>query len=187
MVTLDVCKLARAPGPFVLSSVMTSFHYNVNRAPVNRCAVNLVSPWLDAQDLSRLVQKSVAEADWEQMGPMGLPFPRSERNATFLGILAYSYALGIYPTRDIIQTLVKDKGGHALALMGLNAPSLRRFRRAFRRLLAQCLAAVLEALTQKRDCWASSPMTRETFAAEAERRIGIAIDWDSDPLDSYPA
>ena len=164
---------------------MTTFHYNAERAPLNRCRTNFVSPLLDSENLSRLVQRAVAEANWEQIGPMGLPFPRSERNATFLGILTYCYALGIYPTRDIIQKLVKDKGGHTLAMMGLNAPTLRRFRRSFRPLLAQCLAAVLKASTETGGRWmALSPaMGPETYAAESQRRIGLAMDWDGDALD----
>jgi len=165
---------------------MTTFHYNVQRAPINRCGTNFVSPMVDSEHLSRLVQAAVADAAWEQIGPMGLPFPRSERNATFLGILTYCYALGVYPTRDIIQKLVKDKGGHTLAMMGLNAPTLRRFRRGFRPLLAQCLAAVLKAATETGDRWmALSPtMGAETYAAEAARRIGLAIDWDGDAMDA---
>ena len=164
---------------------MTSFNYTEQRAPINRCGTNFVSPMVDSESLSRLVQNAVAAARWEQIGPMGMPFPRSERNATFLGILTYCYALGVYPTRDIIQKLVQDKGGHALAMVGLNAPTLRRFRRGFRALLAQCLAAVLKAATETGDRWmALSPnMGPETYAAEAERRIGLAIDWDGDALD----
>lgn len=152
---------------------------------MNRCRTNFVSPLLDSERLSRYVQAAVADANWEQIGPMGLPFPRSERNATFLGILTYCYALGFYPTRDIIQKLVQDKGGHALAMMGLNAPTLRRFRRSFRKLLAQCLAAVLKASTETGDRWMalSASMGPETYAAEAERRIGLAVDWDGDVLD----
>ena len=99
-----------------------------------------------------------------------------------LGILTYCYALGIYPTRDIIQKLVRDKGGHAMAMMGVNAPTLRRFRRAFRPLLAQCLAVVLQTFARNGDRW--NPMT---FAAEAERRIGLAVDWDGDTLDRVRA
>lgn len=151
---------------------------------MNRCRTNFVSPMVDSETLSGLVQRAVGEANWEQIGPMGMPFPRSERNATFLGILTYCYALGIYPTRDIMRKLVNDKGGHALAMMGLNAPTLRRFRRGFRTLLAQCLAAVLKASTETGGRWmALSPtMGPETYAAEAERRIGLAMDWDGDGL-----
>jgi len=177
---------AKRASPFVPSSRMTSFNYNVERAPRNRCITTFVSPLLDSENLSRFVQRAVADARWEQLGPMGMPFPRCERNATFLGILTYCYAMGIYPTRDIVQKLVSDKGGHSLAMMGLNASSLRRFRRGFRTLLAQCLAAVLQASsTQEGDRWmpAAAAMDPETYTAEAERRIALAMDWDGDVED----
>lgn len=168
---------------------MTTFQYNVSRAPRNGCRINFVSRVLEPESLSQRVQDAVARADWDRVGPMGLPYPKSDRNATLLGILTYCYALGVYPTRDIIQKLVKGKGGPALALMGLNAPTLRRFRRAFRPLLAQCLAIVLQTAAQNSGHWtAFTPaMGCDTFAAEAERRIDVAIDWDDDDLDRVRA
>lgn len=165
---------------------MTTFEYRMNRAPVNRCRTNFVSPWLHSESLSGRVQNAVAEADWDRIGPMGLPFPKSDRNATFLGILSYCYALGIYPTRDIIQKLVSEKGGPALALIGINAATLRRFRRVFRPLLAQCLTAVLQASGEPNadsDRWP----TEEHYGAEAERRIELAFDWDGETLDRMAA
>ena|SRR5687767_5729974 len=169
---------------------MMNLQIEMSRAPMNRCRNEFVNPWLHREHLADRVQEAVETADWSQTGPLGMPFPKNERNATFLAILTYCYALGIYPTREIMEDLAREKGGAALVQAGINGSCLRRFRRGFKPLLAQCLAVALQAAAQlaeehSQEGWMepAPTMSPETCAAEAERRIGLAVEWDSADLD----
>ena len=152
---------------------------------MHRCQKNVVDPWLHRQDLANCVQDVVEKADWAQIDPAELPFHKSDRNVMFLGILTYCYALGIYPTRDIMRDLVRQKGGSALALAGINSSCLQRFRRGFKLLLVQCLADVLQTVAQnmenrRHSRWAepARALRPDLFAAEAQRRVELAVEWD---------
>jgi hypothetical protein len=148
---------------------------------------------LPPTELTRAVRQVVAElapAGWtEAAQPTAWP-PR-----TLLLVLTYSYACGVFGSRQIAEDLEDRADRCALVKhVAIEASTLAQFRRENRALLRRCLARLLtrrEGLERAARAGTGRgggtslrpPSRRLEPEAEAERRIVLAAQTDSEDLD----
>jgi hypothetical protein len=107
---------------------------------------------------------------------------QSGANATtreiFLGLLTYSYCIGLYDSAEIAGRVEDIPGALARGLHEtVSAGSLRYFRRMERETLRKTLARTFAAAWHSTTRSDSGPAP--DFEAEAAHRIDRAIQWDS--------
>ena len=142
------------------------------------------------EKLTRLVLRAVAK----------LGGSHGEQSAAtaevMLAVLTYCYASGLYSSRDIAESIwAQQVGRKFLNHVPLDWIALKQFRRHNRDLIRLCLAAVLAELRPRRSSAAARDGTvrdaaRHAASApasllddsdlrESERRLDLAVQWDS--------
>lgn len=105
-----------------------------------------------------------------------------ELGQVLLGILTYSYAIGMFLSDEIEAALTRS--GQEVILGGevrSSSRSIRQFRRYHREIVEACMFAVLSAAA--RSAPGGTAIATETLRDEARRRLLRAVQYDSWALD----
>lgn len=149
--------------------------------PVNSLALvvshELISKVLEAQQTHQ-------PSEWSRivLHDDGIEF----RPQTMLTLLTYCYATGICSSEDVVYQTANDP--ILRYLCGKRQPSealIRHFRRAYRPIIEQSLARVLQSACHSRAQSPQNPWPTDTglFRQEANRRVLYAIHLDSMAMD----
>lgn len=137
--------------------------------------------WISEQELAQFVDDAVQQVRVEESA-----MDRSRAWDVLLGIVTYFYATGRYPSEEIEDSLWhSSRLEHVHPLVFGNAPAatvIRRFRRANRGAIEQCLAEVLRLASACRRSNGSRSKSLD-YLREANTRVAHAIQFDSWALD----
>lgn len=173
-----------------------------SRPPGGRFPADL-GAWVGRVGLLRLVVESASHACGQSWQNLLAEFPAAEAEPNeLLILLGYAYLGGIYGSGDVVRRLENDDNlGFLRARLETDPAAIRRFRRARKPAVTDCLARTLVAVWQSTGrelpgehtlefrrgeppAAAASMAWLEPFYAEALARVQRAIEADSRALDT---